>query len=251
MARRAAIASSSEMSDRISIRIISAGSGLVNIDDSVVIIRKTIMTRIPRMLAEERKALLVQATLRCLREFGFHGTSIRRICTAAGVSVGLINHHYRSKDQLITETYLHISGSILQELSLHMEQAGDAPRQQLSAFFGASFSPAMLDPSILEAWLAFWGGVRSSPAMREAHQRSYDDYRHTLSRALSALGQQQRWTGFQADRAAIALSAMLDGLWLELSLQPDTFDASEGIRMCESWIDGLEAGAWTNYRSLS
>ena len=43
---------------------------------------------------------LVEATLACLKRHGFQGASIRKICAEAGVSVGLINHHYAGKDEL-------------------------------------------------------------------------------------------------------------------------------------------------------
>jgi hypothetical protein len=39
--------------------------------------------------------------------------------------------------------------------------------------------------------------------------------------------------------AAIGLSAMVDGLWLEKCLQPETFTASEAICLCDFWIDSI------------
>ena len=52
-----------------------------------------------------RREALVDATLRCLKLFGHEGVSVRRISAAAGVSIGLINHHFPSKSSLIAETY--------------------------------------------------------------------------------------------------------------------------------------------------
>jgi TetR/AcrR family transcriptional repressor of bet genes len=43
--------------------------------------------RFLRMDPELRKANLVAATLRCLKKYGFVGTSIRKICAEAGVSL--------------------------------------------------------------------------------------------------------------------------------------------------------------------
>jgi AcrR family transcriptional regulator len=52
-----------------------------------------------------RREALVDATLQCLKQFGHEGVSVRRISAAAGVSIGLINHHFPSKSGLIAETY--------------------------------------------------------------------------------------------------------------------------------------------------
>jgi hypothetical protein len=44
--------------------------------------------------------------------------------------------------------------------------------------------------------------------------------------------------------AAIALSALLDGLWVELSLCSETFKPREAIGICEDWVNALCAGAF-------
>ena len=62
-------------------------------------------SRFSRMDPEVRKANLVQATLTCLKRDGFQGASIRKISAEAGVSVGLISHHYSGKDELVVVTF--------------------------------------------------------------------------------------------------------------------------------------------------
>jgi TetR/AcrR family transcriptional repressor of bet genes len=44
--------------------------------------------------------------------------------------------------------------------------------------------------------------------------------------------------------AAIALSAVLDGLWVELSLSAATFKPREALAICEDWVDALCKGAF-------
>ena len=38
---------------------------------------------------------------------------------------------------------------------------------------------------------------------------------------------------------AIALSALVDGLWLELSLDPSTFTPAQASAMAVRWVDSL------------
>jgi hypothetical protein len=49
---------------------------------------------------------------------------------------------------------------------------------------------------------------------------------------------------FKLRHAAIALSALLDGLWVELSLSPTTFKPREAIALCEDWVNALCNGAF-------
>ena len=46
---------------------------------------------------------------------------------------------------------------------------------------------------------------------------------------------------FSLRLAAIGLTAMIDGLWLEWCLDPGNFRPAEAIALCESWVDSLSA----------
>ncbi|NWL78554.1 TetR family transcriptional regulator [Pseudomonas taiwanensis] len=203
--------------------------------------------RYSRLDPELRKAHLIEATLICLKRHGFQGASIRKICAEAGVSVGLINHHYASKDELVAEAYLAVTGRVMKLLRDAIDDAPASPRPRLSAFFQASFSAELLDPQLLEAWLAFWGAVKTAQAINLAHDQSYGEYRAILAKVLTELALEEGWQGFDAELAAISLSALLDGLWLESGLNPHTFTPAQGAQICEAWVDGLQAGGMQRF----
>ena len=201
-------------------------------------------TRFSRLEPELRKAHLIEATLVCLKRHGFQGASIRKICAEAGVSVGLINHHYAGKDELVAEAYLAVTGRVMSLLREAIDAAAPSPRARLSAFFRASFSPEVLDPRLLDAWLAFWGAVKTAEAINLAHDQSYGEYRTILGQALDKLAEGEGWADFDAPLAAIGLSALLDGLWLEYGLNPTTFTPEQGVQICEAWVDGLQVSGF-------
>ncbi|WP_375739214.1 TetR family transcriptional regulator C-terminal domain-containing protein [Pseudomonas boanensis] len=203
--------------------------------------------RFSRLDPELRKAHLIDATLACLKQHGFQGASIRKICAEAGVSVGLINHHYSGKDELVAEAYLAVTGRVMAQLREAIDRAAPNARERLSAFFRASFSAEVLDPQLLDAWLAFWGAVKTAEAINQAHDQSYGEYRAILASVLTDLAAEQSWQGFDADLAAISLSALLDGLWLESGLNPQTFTPAQGVQICEAWVDGLLAGGMQRF----
>lgn len=206
--------------------------------------------RFSRMEPQLRKANLIEATLVCLKRHGFQGASIRKISAEAGVSIGLISHHYSGKDELVAQAYNAITGRVMGLLREAMAKASPNARDRLSAFFLASFSEEMLDPQLLEAWLAFWGAIKTAETINLAHERSYGEYRAELRNILNDLANEAGWHDFDADLAAIALSALLDGLWLESGLNPNTFTPVQGIVMCEAWVDGLQAGGHRRLRRV-
>ncbi|MNP39226.1 hypothetical protein D3C76_1327940 [compost metagenome] len=84
--------------------------------------------------------------------------------------------------------------------------------------------------------------MKTAEAINQVHDHSYGEYRRELRSLLSELAREEGWEDFDADLAAISLSALLDGLWLESGLNPGTFTPSQGVQICEAWVDGLQAG---------
>jgi TetR/AcrR family transcriptional repressor of bet genes len=191
-----------------------------------------------------RRDALVEATLRCLKKYGHDGASVRRISTAAGVSIGLINHHFPSKSGLIAETYETLALSLQESLRARAQNKAATPRKRLSDFFRASFAPDLLDPQLFNVWVVFWSMVAHSPEIRAVHDRTYGKYRSILEALLGELVKSGAAPKLKLRPAAIALSALLDGLWVELSLSAKTFKPSEAIGICEDWVNALCAGAF-------
>jgi AcrR family transcriptional regulator len=187
---------------------------------------------------------LVDATLRCLKEYGHDGVSVRRISAAAGVSIGLINHHFPSKSGLIAETYETLALALLDSIRAQAENKAIAPRDRLSNFFRASFAPEILDPQLFNVWLVFWSMVAHSAEIRAVHTRTYGKYRAVLESLLGQLVESGAAPAVRLRPAAIALSALLDGFWVELSLSPTVFKPREAIALCEDWVNALCQGAF-------
>jgi len=190
---------------------------------------------------DERRQSLMAATLRCLAEQGAEGTSIRSICREAGVSVGLVNHHYDGKDALIADAYEQVSNDLLATLTETAAAAEGDARERLSAFLRASFSSVVLDSGLLRVWLSFWSMTHKSRLIAAVHDRTYGAYLRALEELLRGLARDHPDNRLDVRLAAIGLSGMLDGLWLEWCLNPRTFTPDEGIRLCEAFLDGLLA----------
>ena len=191
-----------------------------------------------------RREALIEATLACLRKYGHEGLSVRRIGAEAGVSPGLITHHFPSVAALIAAAYETLSMSLLHSIEQAARAADSNPRERLQRFYEASFAPALLDPGLFNTWLVFWSMISHDAAVRAVHDRTYAAYRAALE---SLLGQLQRSEGVPAFRlrpAAIALSALLDGLWIEASINPSTFKPAEAVALCQDWTHALCAGAF-------
>lgn len=184
---------------------------------------------------DQRRQSLIEACARVLSQRGGHGTSVRTICAEAGVSAGLLRHYFDGIDALIAETYRVTGLRVAEAIAASVARAGRDPRARLLAFISASFKPPIADPELLGTWLAFWGLIRSKPLIAAVHDEIYEANRTALESLLRAC------TGETGDTklSAIALTALVDGLWIELSLGTAPFFPEEAEALAERWIDAL------------
>lgn len=211
--------------------------------------------RFRRQLPQQRRAALIAATIECLKRYGHDGLSIRTISAQAGVSVGLINHHFPNKDELVAAAFSHFNRELADCLEAAAARA-HSPAARLRAFLEASFSPPNLDADVLAVWVVFWGLYRHSRPIQRVQRETYTDHVR-LVRGLLAdlLGKgtdggrgRGRAGGVNLRLAAIGLTALLDGLWLEWCLEPGKFRPREAVALCEGWVDCLRrrAAGWNS-----
>ena len=108
----------------------------------------------PRRTQEERSAhtreLLLEATIDCLIELGYAGTTTTEIVKRAGVSRGAQVHHYPTKAKLVEDAIVHLARKRREELRRELESAhangdrfGLAVELLARSFSGPLFAAAM------------------------------------------------------------------------------------------------------------
>lgn len=184
---------------------------------------------------EERRQSLVEATARCLAHRGVAGTSVRSICAEAGVSPGLLRHYFGGVSEAIAETYRWTGERVARALDEAVAAAGPDPRDRLLAYLAASFRPPIADAELLATWLAFWSMTPADPSIGALHAEIYGDFRDGIEELIQAMRPDMHDTRLPA----VALTALIDGLWLELSLGKAPFTPEEAEALVERWLDCL------------
>jgi TetR/AcrR family transcriptional repressor of bet genes len=198
-----------------------------------------------RIARAARREALIAATLRCLRRYGHEGASVRRISAEAGVSMGLINHHFAGSASLIAAAYESLSVALIDATRQDAAAARDLdPQARLGRFFTASFAPEALDPGLFRIWLVFWSLVAHAPEIRAVHHRTAEDHRAVLEGLLAALRRRPGVPPFRVAPAAAGLAALMDGLWVHLSLNPARPTAAVAVSLCNDWVAALAAGSF-------
>lgn len=184
---------------------------------------------------DARRADLIAATARVLAREGTGGASVRAIAVEAGVSPGLVGHYFTGIDALVAATYAHVEHTVSEALDAAVVAAGADPRARLDAFVTASFSPPIASGELLATWTAFWSLVRSRADIARQHDEQYAAFRARLEALLAECG----LPAARLRHSAIAITALVDGLWLELCLSPQAFSADEADAIARSVLDAL------------
>ena len=186
-----------------------------------------------RQSPEVRRPALLDAAVAVLAEQGADGASLRVIAAQAGVTPGLLAYHFGSKEGMLSAAYRHLSEQLNEAGEQAVAQAGRDPRDRLRAFLAAGFHTPFIDRRQLSARVALWGLATTTPSLHEVHVELYTRYRAQLAAHIQPLA-----PGQPVDpRLVFAVSALLDGLWLERSAGETGYDAEAMIDECVRLID--------------
>lgn len=181
---------------------------------------------------DARRQSLIEACARVLARAGAAGASVRAIAQEAGVSVGLVGHYFGGVDALVAATYDHVDSQVADALDRAVDHAGDNASARLEAFVTASFAPPIADPALLATWIAFWSLVTARKDIARQHDEQYAGYRSRLEALLGDCG----LPASDRRQAAIAVTALVDGLWLELCLSPGCFSPKEARDIARNFL---------------
>jgi len=185
---------------------------------------------------EERQEQLIQATIRSVASRGLSDTTMARVSSEAGLSQGIINLHFQSKDRLLVETLRYIADEYRQTWKKALVGAGDSPAQQLSALVAVDFRLPVCDRNKLAIWFAFWGETKSRPTYRRICAERDRDYRNELVQVCEALIDEGAYTDLDAGAVAAGLSAMTSGLWLDMLTSPRSMSRQDAKMICMRFL---------------
>jgi AcrR family transcriptional regulator len=122
---------------------------------------------------EQTRERLLEAAGPIFAEKGFQAANVRAICREAGVNLGAINYHFRSKEQFYVETIRHALNRVMEAIPWsEMDSPPDAPpeealRRFLHGFLRRLFSTearrwchAIINREMREPTEAAWEFVR-------------------------------------------------------------------------------------------
>jgi TetR/AcrR family transcriptional repressor of bet genes len=178
---------------------------------------------------DQRRQQLIEATMRVLARNGYSQTTLSNVAAEAGVSHGLVNFHFESKEKLLTATLMFMAVEYRQNWQAALNAAGDDPARKLAALLEADFNGVVWTQDRSACWCAFWGEVQSRPIYQQQCAANDDDYIETLEQICQSLIEAGGYD-LSARRVARVLRFTSEGLWNDMLSMVVPYTREEALK---------------------
>ena len=188
---------------------------------------------------EVRRMQLIDATIDAISKHGIRGTTMAIVTETAGLSQGIVNFHFQSKQNLFEETLMYLAREHHDEWTKRIEDAELSPAQKLSAIVDAHFTVRICSRKKLAVWFAFFGDAGRRLVYRKLLD-SIDDERVGVSTALCReLVAEPGAAKLLPEMIAKTLEGLYDGLWLNILMYPGVFDRQEARKQIYAYLSSV------------
>ena len=181
-----------------------------------------------------RQKQLIRANLMVIDRVGLADASLALIAKEAGVSTGIVSHYFGDKNGLLDACMRQILSDLYLAVDHHRKQADAEPAAQIRAIIDGNFDVTQLAGPVLKTWLAFWTNSLHQPDLHRLQRINDRRLYSNLSAQFSRVLPEQ-----QARAAGASLAALIDGLWLRMTLAPQPME------------QGLESARQLCYQNLA
>jgi len=182
---------------------------------------------------------LITATINSIAKRGFADTTLARVAEGAGLSRGIVNFHFRTKDQLFLETLKFMSREYCEFWTRAFDEAGPMAAEKLEAVLMVDFEPPICNRNRLACWFAFYGEAKSRPTYVAACTETDNVNYQAVGNLCATLIEEGGYENLEPELVAQGLSAMSEGLWLDLLISPNTIDLAKSKHTVNTYLRAL------------
>ncbi|MBO0809801.1 MAG: TetR family transcriptional regulator C-terminal domain-containing protein [Actinobacteria bacterium] len=199
----------------------------------------------PAGTADQRREQMLRAALEVITERGYADTRIADVAERAGTSPALVIYYFKTKDQLLTEAIRYAEDSWYEAGTRRMADLPTAAAR-LAEIVAMSFlaeEPEDPGPDWL-LWLDLWSQAARHSEVAGVRQKFDERWRETI-RSLVLAGQETGEFGpVDAADFALVMSALLDGLAIQVALGDPAVSARRAFQLCMRFAAGQLGFSW-------
>jgi TetR/AcrR family transcriptional repressor of bet genes len=183
-----------------------------------------------RSIKEMRRDELMDAAIEVIGGVGLANATVATIAGRAGMSAGLVNHYFESKQELLALAMRNLS-SLFRKDILDILPDNATPIERLKAIVDGSFSPQHFRGAKREAWMQFMMASQSEPTIRHLMRVTGTRFVSNIRYAVRGLVPKS-----EIDDVADGIAAMIDGFFWQIAADYDEEDFKRARRICWTYV---------------
>ncbi|MGA1580886.1 MAG: TetR/AcrR family transcriptional regulator [Luminiphilus sp.] len=169
----------------------------------------------------ERRQQLIDATIRCIAQHGLSAVTMQMVTREAGLSVGIANLHFQSKENLLRETLRYVAeeyhnGQIEIMEGAAITDLGD----RLDALLDFQLGRGVTQRQKMSVWFAYYGEAGARPVYQKIVSTVDRLAAQKLEALFAAIIGEGDYQDVDPRELATGYSALIDGLHLGLLVTP-------------------------------
>jgi AcrR family transcriptional regulator len=181
-----------------------------------------------KKIAPERKKEIIDGFYKCLANTGHEQVTIKDIAKAADLSHGVIHYYFDSKKDImlaVVQDFIERTADLMKERMLPLGSAWE----RLEAFVSYSVERLVLDREVSMFFLNFYQMAMTDADIRSGAVLSYSHFRGIVC-GIAEYGIERGEFALADDGAeefAFYFVSCIEGMWLQLSMDPTLFSKEE------------------------
>jgi TetR/AcrR family transcriptional repressor of bet genes len=179
-----------------------------------------------RSIKAIRRDELMEAAIDVLGTEGLSGATMAVIASRAGMSTGLVNHYFESKEELLALAMRNLS-NLFRRGILDLMPPDPTPQQRLKAIIDGSFLPQHFRGAKREAWMQFMLASQSEPRIEHLYHLTGARFVSNIKHAVRQLVSVE-----DVDDVTDGIAALIDGFFWQITGEYDEEDFERARRIC-------------------
>ena len=180
----------------------------------------------------ERRAAIVRATIRCLARDGYARLTMKRVAAEAGMTPGILHYYFRDKRAILGRAAATVMADLDRRVALETRGVRDA-RGQLRVLLRACLKVATESRDFWTVFIELWGEALHDRELARLNRRTYARARRLLADTVTRGVAAGAFRRAAPDEAAAVILALIDGLSLQLTFDPDLMSLGRAVRLAE------------------
>lgn len=182
--------------------------------------------------ADDRRVQMLRAAVDVIADRGFPETRVADVAARAAASPALVLYYFGTKDRLLTEALRYSEDVFYAEIARRLLGIGSA-RKRLEELVRASCQPEGVGglPGSWLLWFDLWAQASRHPEVSRDREQLDQRWRDTISDIVYDGQQRGEFERVDSEEFAILLSALLDGLAVQIALGDPLVDEDRAFNV--------------------